>query len=272
MNKKAFTLIELLVVISIIALLMAIMMPALQKARNIAKKTICMSNVKNLTYATMLYLEDNEHRFPTRHPGADLRYNTKDDSYWDDKLYQYLEEFEVFLCPITSSRFKEYIKMLATDKRGVEKWKHAETYRFNAWLSGWPGFNNDSRPWPETHTSNEIPLSLSVGNVKYTADTAMIVDGSGVADNMNGLRRFSYFYNGGIRFMPDIMPAHEIQLKNNGKTIPFHNVPECTGGVSIGFADGHCESIAKFEYTNEVVNEKTPPRGGLKVNPTGSEL
>lgn len=56
---KAFTLIELLVVISIIALLMSIMMPALGKARQLAKNTICKTNLKQIGYAVALYAQDN---------------------------------------------------------------------------------------------------------------------------------------------------------------------------------------------------------------------
>ena len=46
--KKGFTLIELLVVVSIIALLVSILMPALNKAKELAKLTMCMSNLKQM--------------------------------------------------------------------------------------------------------------------------------------------------------------------------------------------------------------------------------
>lgn len=58
-----FTLVELLVVISIIAMLLSILMPSLQKARELAKSAICMSNVKNLVLGLNMY--EMEHRtFP----------------------------------------------------------------------------------------------------------------------------------------------------------------------------------------------------------------
>lgn len=63
---KGFTLIELLVVISIIALLLSIMLPSLNKARDIAKRTVCLSNCRQWAVATATYAMDNKGYFPAR--------------------------------------------------------------------------------------------------------------------------------------------------------------------------------------------------------------
>jgi prepilin-type N-terminal cleavage/methylation domain-containing protein len=63
--KRAFTLIELLVVISIIAILMAIMMPALNKAREQAKLVLCRNNTRQQGLANGLYMQDYDQKFPT---------------------------------------------------------------------------------------------------------------------------------------------------------------------------------------------------------------
>ena len=67
---KGFTLIELLVVIAIIAVLMAILMPGLRKAREAAKRSVCLSNLKQLTYAWVLYAGDNDDKLCGGHQGA----------------------------------------------------------------------------------------------------------------------------------------------------------------------------------------------------------
>lgn len=62
--KAGFTLVEILVVISIIALLMAVLLPALNMARELGRRTVCMANVRRLAISIMLYLDSNDQRFP----------------------------------------------------------------------------------------------------------------------------------------------------------------------------------------------------------------
>lgn len=63
-GHAAFTLVELLVVISIIALLIAILLPALSKARESARAAICLSNVRQFTLATTMYINDSKQVIP----------------------------------------------------------------------------------------------------------------------------------------------------------------------------------------------------------------
>jgi prepilin-type N-terminal cleavage/methylation domain-containing protein len=66
MEKRAFTLIELLVVIAIIAVLAALLLPALSRSKQMARRTACTSQLKQQFIAWRLYLDDHENRFPDR--------------------------------------------------------------------------------------------------------------------------------------------------------------------------------------------------------------
>ena len=59
-ERNGFTLIELLVVITVIALLMAILIPVLNRARETGQRAVCLSNLKQLTLGWLMYAEDHD--------------------------------------------------------------------------------------------------------------------------------------------------------------------------------------------------------------------
>ncbi len=92
--KDAFTLIELLVVISIISLLMGILLPALSRVRQQAKKIMCLSNMRQMGIALNAYLIDSDYRLP---PSSCREKDPHE--YWLYILTNYVEESLLFRCP-----------------------------------------------------------------------------------------------------------------------------------------------------------------------------
>jgi len=128
MKRFAFTLIELLVVIAIIAILAAMLMPALEGARDSARTVSCLSNMKSLALGNSMYMTDNEDFLPTTYSNnldwtnyalrvsdagfspfyrtmGPLPYRTTSGgtelgymAYWGNQIYEYTPSDALFVC------------------------------------------------------------------------------------------------------------------------------------------------------------------------------
>jgi prepilin-type N-terminal cleavage/methylation domain-containing protein/prepilin-type processing-associated H-X9-DG protein len=97
---RGFTLIELLVAITIIAILAAILFPVFQKVRENARRTACMSSLKQVGLAVIQYQQDSDERFVLTERGGDM--DDAHEYYWGDMLQPYLKSWQVLTCPDAS--------------------------------------------------------------------------------------------------------------------------------------------------------------------------
>ncbi len=163
MKTRAFTLIELLVVIAIIALLMAILMPALSRARDQAKRIHCISNVKTLSFAWLLYRDDNDDSLvggmPARSVDAWMVGPRGNDPDYTEQckeglrqglLYSYVKNVDVYRCP-SDDRIK---------REGM--------YTFGSYsVSG--ALNGEEKEWSNRHL-------IKYSEIKNPADTFVFVE------------------------------------------------------------------------------------------------
>lgn len=114
----AFTLIELLVVISIIALLMTVTMPALTRARQAAKKTICLSNMRQIGIALQCYLDETGGQIP---PSTCHLNQEQWQQYWLYVLSRYSGSPVMFRCPADKSKLEfvnwQTVQSMPSDKQ-----------------------------------------------------------------------------------------------------------------------------------------------------------
>jgi prepilin-type N-terminal cleavage/methylation domain-containing protein/prepilin-type processing-associated H-X9-DG protein len=112
---QAFTLIELLVVIAIIAILAAILFPVFAQARDKARQASCLSNLKQMGTAFMMYVQDYDEKFPLAFgfDGTNWLWNSSittpsnwragntalRDQWWSNSLQPYIKNYQVYACP-----------------------------------------------------------------------------------------------------------------------------------------------------------------------------
>ena len=127
-RRRGFTIVELLVVIAIILVLVGILLPALNKAREQARRTACESNLRQLTHAYLSYCADHDLELVTNGRfGNWTLAGAGRDAIVGGKLYPYLNDEQVYRCP-------------------NENAERLRSYSINDYLNGdWPSISSHAR-------------------------------------------------------------------------------------------------------------------------------
>jgi len=153
-RAKGFTLIELLVVVAVIAILAALLLPALHRAKTRAQAAVCLGNLKQLQLAWQMYAEDNQGALPPNYRAASLQFPSANwvggvmsyeiragqSSYWNDATNQHL------LIDPAPGRLSAYAKAAALFKcpsdqswieLGGQRYPRVRSYAMNEWMGNY---------------------------------------------------------------------------------------------------------------------------------------
>ncbi len=155
--RGGFTLIELLVVIAIIAILAAILFPVFAKAREKARQTSCLSNVKQLSTAMMMYAQDYDERLP-------YQYFEDNRAIWCT-LVPYVKNWGVFTCPSGTSAPKVWVYT-----PGLE----------TNWIYLQLSYACCQHHYPYRVVYNHLASFLSLGDIKRPAEVAWLFESTGL--------------------------------------------------------------------------------------------
>lgn len=146
---RAFTLIELLVVVAVIAILAAILFPTFGRARENARKTSCLSNLKQIGLAFLQYTQDFDEAYPlTSYPTANIS--------WTIGAQPYMKTIQLFRCPSDDSNRWQ------TPAAPPMNNYYTTSYLMNCWMAGTMPFTKQSA----IQSTSKVVLLTESSNTK----------------------------------------------------------------------------------------------------------
>jgi prepilin-type N-terminal cleavage/methylation domain-containing protein/prepilin-type processing-associated H-X9-DG protein len=198
--RRAFTLIEMLLVVSIIALLVALLLPSLSKAKQHAQVAICMTRLNQIGSAALTYAASNQNRFAsafqwTRHVTCWHDWHQKE-RVTDGLLFPYIRNYDMYLCPTFMSVYKNGDQPYYCGDTGPGIIPYY-SYGMNSCMGwdGWAGF-----AWKTPHAIRDPSKMLF-----YSEENTWVIPGvSSVSIN-----------NGSLGVGPDAVASYHLPERGN---------------------------------------------------------
>lgn len=264
---SAFTLVELLVVIAIIAILVALLLPVVSRAKRKGQETKCLSNIRQLAMTGFMYLNDN---------GKSILYNDPryPDGTWMGSLFDYIKNREVYICP--SAPLKQPApesgnRIGSADQAWVRWTSDGQTmfsgsYGYNGWL-----YSDVSKYYPDTMPTEWVyTKDVSIEN---PAQTPVFVDANWVDLSPRETDTpWRNLYTGAPMGLSPDDAMGRCAIPRHGGASPrsaprqFNPADRMTGAIMVGFADGHSSKVKLEDLWNLRwhANWQTPaPRPGI---------
>ncbi len=228
-KKSGFTLIELLVVISIIALLLAILMPSLSKVKTMARETVCSAHLHQWAVLLMTFATDNDGKFFEGSTTVE-----KTSSHWNMVLQPYINnQYDAAVCPMA--------KRIRSD---IDGWLVGGTFISWGKLSSWGGVGEYGsygiNQWvtDEKAESGKNPTGRGKDSWYYRRPES-ISQPENVPMFMDAIWTGSWPRDtDGPPMEPVIMPVYSI-----GETMTRFCIDRHKGGVQVAFADTSVEDV-----------------------------
>jgi len=256
-TRTGFTLVELLVVITIIGMLMALLLPAVQSARESARRATCQSNQHNITLAMVQY-ESLRGYFP----GYAITVGGSDTS-WAVGLFPYMGNNNVYEKWTNGQKPTPYLQIFTcpSDPPDVVRANMPhQAYIVNAGKEGTNNINdgvfNDTRD----SVSSPARVGLAHINANDGPTTTLLLSENVIPNNRNGLS-WNSSSEGAVGFVwKDNYPADMgVNYQVEGQSRP-RPASRHSGGVMASYADGH-QAFLREDVDRKVLKALMTPNG-----------
>jgi prepilin-type N-terminal cleavage/methylation domain-containing protein len=277
-RKSGFTLIELLVVIAIIAILAAILFPVFAQARAQARKTSCLSNVKQISLGVLMYCQDFDETFPlafikVNPPQAEAFVGTT--ASWHNLVQPYVKNWGLMICPdvdiLNRPDPRNYLDPFLNYGMPGNAASQGKSWFTDGYYLGNPGLGGNQALWDGIIGQDGRPASAgfsgwSDGTGKTSTSSPMAALGSPASMTMVSDASapdwwVTYFNVGGtdtfwycVSWYPEYRLrrfgpiARHLQANRAGDSKECNSLRVSGGQFEIAFADGHTKSFPVRSY------------------------